>query len=215
MRRHASTTSRPSRSRASAVDARTDVYALGCVLFQMLTGDVAFPARLGGREDASRTLNEPPPSVLRAGRSAPRRQLDAVIERAMAKEPGRSRLPCLAGDLAQGGRGRGARGPGAPSARAHRSRGARPRRAGVPGAATRLERSSSRDRSARGIGGAIDRGVATTSRGDGRRSVCRRRMSGARVAEGVSRTDAAPPGSPTTRSSRARSGRRSSYMSTG
>jgi serine/threonine protein kinase len=70
------------------VDARTDVYALGCVLFHATTGRVPFPER----ESSSKMwahLNEPPPG---AGM-----ELDAVIQRAMAKEPA-DRYPS-AGDL--------------------------------------------------------------------------------------------------------------------
>jgi len=70
------------------VDARTDVYALGCVLFHAVTGRVPFPER----ESSSKMwahLNEPPPGVGLA--------LDPVIRRAMAKDPG-DRYPS-AGDL--------------------------------------------------------------------------------------------------------------------
>jgi serine/threonine protein kinase len=73
------------------VDARTDVYALGCVLFHAVTGEVPFPER----ESSSKMwahLNEPPPSV-NGGPVA----LDPVIRRAMAKDPG-DRFPS-AGDL--------------------------------------------------------------------------------------------------------------------
>jgi serine/threonine protein kinase len=73
------------------VDARTDVYALGCVLFHAVTGEVPFPER----ESSSKMwahLNEPPPSV----DSGPV-VLDPVIRRAMAKDPGDRFLS--AGDL--------------------------------------------------------------------------------------------------------------------
>ncbi len=73
------------------VDARTDVYALGCVLFHAVTGRVPFPER----ESSSKMwahLNEPPPSV--DGGSV---ALDPVIRRAMAKDPA-DRYPS-AGDL--------------------------------------------------------------------------------------------------------------------
>jgi serine/threonine protein kinase len=78
----------PEQIEARRVDARTDVYALGCVLFHAVTGQVPFPER----ESSSKMwahLNEPPP-----GAGA---KLDPVIRRAMAKEPG-DRFPS-AGDL--------------------------------------------------------------------------------------------------------------------
>jgi serine/threonine protein kinase len=82
----------PEQIEGRRVDARTDVYALGCVLFHAVTGEVPFPER----ESTSKMwahLNEPPPAVGRGGRGA----LDPVIRRAMAKEPA-DRFPS-AGDL--------------------------------------------------------------------------------------------------------------------
>ena len=78
----------PEQIEARRVDARTDVYALGCVLFHAVTGQVPFPER----ESSSKMwahLNEPPPGA------GP--ELDPVIRRAMAKDPG-DRFPS-AGDL--------------------------------------------------------------------------------------------------------------------
>jgi serine/threonine protein kinase len=85
----------PEQIEAGPVDARTDVYALGCVLFHAVTGEVPF----GERESSAKMwahLNEPPPSP---GSRGPHRLavLDPVIRRAMAKEPGK-RFPS-AGDL--------------------------------------------------------------------------------------------------------------------
>jgi serine/threonine protein kinase len=82
----------PEQIEAGRVDARTDVYALGCVLFHAVTGDVPFPER----DSTSKMwahLNEPPPT-LSGGASA---VLDPVIRRAMAKDPA-DRFPS-AGDL--------------------------------------------------------------------------------------------------------------------
>jgi serine/threonine protein kinase len=81
----------PEQIEGRRVDARTDVYALGCVLFHALTGEVPFPER----ESSSKMwahLNEDPPAV-----GSERAALDSVIRRAMAKNPG-DRFPS-AGDL--------------------------------------------------------------------------------------------------------------------
>jgi serine/threonine protein kinase len=85
----------PEQIEGGRVDARTDVYALGCVLFHLLTGEVPFP---GGESSAKlwAHLNEPPPATSdRAGRHLA--GLDPVLKRAMAKDPA-DRFPS-AGDL--------------------------------------------------------------------------------------------------------------------
>jgi serine/threonine protein kinase len=84
----------PEQIEGRRVDARTDVYALGCMLFHTVTGEVPFPER----ESPSKMwahLNEPPPPVgsQHGGGAA----LDPVIRRAMAKDPAH-RFPS-AGDL--------------------------------------------------------------------------------------------------------------------
>jgi Protein kinase domain/PASTA domain len=75
------------------IDARTDVYALGCVLFHAVSGRVPFPDRESSAKMWAH-LNEPPPV---AGASDGSRALDRVIRRAMEKDPAR-RFPS-AGDL--------------------------------------------------------------------------------------------------------------------
>jgi serine/threonine protein kinase len=78
----------PEQIEAQRVDARTDVYALGCVLFHAVSGEVPFPERESSAKMWAH-LNEPP--------AAADRVLDPVIRRAMAKDPGR-RFPS-AGDF--------------------------------------------------------------------------------------------------------------------
>jgi serine/threonine protein kinase len=84
----------PEQIEGRRVDARTDVYALGCVLFHAVTGEVPFPERESSAKMWAH-LNEPPPPV--RSRDAARAALGPVIRRAMAKEP-TDRFPS-AGDL--------------------------------------------------------------------------------------------------------------------
>jgi serine/threonine-protein kinase len=68
------------------VDARTDIYALGCMLFQMLTGVRPFEAE--SREIMlRRRLHEPPPHVRDLRPELPRR-LDTLIAHMLARAPG-------------------------------------------------------------------------------------------------------------------------------
>ena len=77
----------PEQLESGAVDARTDVYALGCVLFQTLTGRVPFP-----RDSLAATMfahfEAAPPSVTALVPEAPE-ALDRVVATAMAKDPAR------------------------------------------------------------------------------------------------------------------------------
>ncbi len=83
----------PEQMTSGRVDARTDVYALGCVLHEMLSGSVPFPGT--DMQKMWAHVNEPLPVL--EGEAA--RQLAGVIRRATAKDP-RDRYPS-AGDLAR------------------------------------------------------------------------------------------------------------------
>jgi serine/threonine-protein kinase len=62
-----------------------DVYALGCVLYETLTGQVPFP-RSSELETLVAHIDEPPPKPSEA-RAEVSDGLDAVVEQAMAKDP--------------------------------------------------------------------------------------------------------------------------------
>jgi hypothetical protein len=85
----------PEQISGGLLDARVDVYALGCLLFKLLTGGVPFP-RDGEAARLYAHLNDPPPApslyVPEASMA-----LDDVVIRAMSKQPG-DRHPS-AGDL--------------------------------------------------------------------------------------------------------------------
>ncbi|MFL5901987.1 MAG: serine/threonine-protein kinase [Solirubrobacterales bacterium] len=85
----------PEQISGGEIDARTDVYALGCLLFKLLTGEVPFP-KDGEAARLFAHLNDPPPApslyVPEVSMA-----LDDVVIRAMSKSP-EDRYPS-AGDL--------------------------------------------------------------------------------------------------------------------
>jgi serine/threonine-protein kinase len=91
----------PEQIEGGHVDARTDVYALGCVLYECLTGAPPFSH---GTEHAvlHAHLVDPPPSVTRVRPELPL-AYDGVIATAMAKLPDDRFATC--GELAQAARG--------------------------------------------------------------------------------------------------------------
>jgi pSer/pThr/pTyr-binding forkhead associated (FHA) protein len=77
------------------VDARADVYTLGCLLFETLTGETPF-ARWEGGPEALAHVSAPRPSPVELCPDLPR-EFDDVVRRAMATDPN-ERYPS-AGDL--------------------------------------------------------------------------------------------------------------------
>lgn len=75
----------PEQLAGADVDGRTDIYSLGCVLFEILTGHLPF-ARRTPREAVVARLVEPPPrpSAIKPGLP---RFADEIVAKAMAREP--------------------------------------------------------------------------------------------------------------------------------
>ena len=86
----------PEQIRGEEVDGRADIYALGCVLFECVSGERPFE-RENELAVVFAHLNEPPPRVtdVRPGLAA---GWDGVVARALAKEPKERYASC--GDLA-------------------------------------------------------------------------------------------------------------------
>src|SRR3954447_18440080 len=85
----------PEQLQGGQLDARADVYALGCVLYQALTGNVPYPRDTEPAKIWAH-MSEPPPSVVQTVGDVPP-QFEDVVQRAMAKDPNDRYLS--AGDL--------------------------------------------------------------------------------------------------------------------
>jgi serine/threonine protein kinase len=82
----------PEQVEGKPIDARSDIFAFGCVLYEMLTGKSAF-----GRETTSETiaaiLHEDPPPLSKSGIAIPE-ELQRIISRCLEKDPER-RFPSM------------------------------------------------------------------------------------------------------------------------
>jgi len=75
----------PEQIEGGSIDARADIYSLGCVLFECLTGERPFE-RDSELSVVFAHLNEPPPRLSQLRPELPQ-ELDAVFETALAKSP--------------------------------------------------------------------------------------------------------------------------------
>ena len=107
----------PEQFKGGTPDARTDVYSLGCVLFECLTGRPPFVSE----NDAGLMyahLQEPPPSAHRRGTHELPGAIDGVLATAMAKAP-TDRYPAAGAFADEASRALGVRwrcrGPGRPN----------------------------------------------------------------------------------------------------
>jgi len=90
----------PEQLRGDPLDARTDIYALGCLLYQLLTGRVPYPLGSAGAKVWAH-VSDPPPVPSTTAPDLPK-EIDEVIARAMAKDP--TRRYHSAGDLGRAAR---------------------------------------------------------------------------------------------------------------
>jgi streptogramin lyase len=84
----------PEQIEGGPVDGRTDIYALGCLLYECLTGETPF-ARSSRLAMAWAHLEEEPPRATERRPELPE-AINAVIRKAMAKEPAERYTTCAA-----------------------------------------------------------------------------------------------------------------------
>jgi serine/threonine protein kinase len=77
----------PEELRGETVDQRSDTYSLGCMLYEMLTGERAFPQTILKELLAARLANAYRPMVRRSWRTP--RRLRQLVDRCLALDPAR------------------------------------------------------------------------------------------------------------------------------
>jgi hypothetical protein len=75
----------PEQAKGKRADRRSDVFALGCVLYEMVTGKRAFPGE-SQAESLSAILRDDPPAMHLSGRHVPA-VLESVVSRCLEKDP--------------------------------------------------------------------------------------------------------------------------------
>src|SRR5262245_15667154 len=76
----------PEQVRGLAVDGRTDVFALGCVMYEMLSGTRAF-GRPTAADTLSAILNDDPPALTGTSRAVTS-GWDHIVRHCLEKDPG-------------------------------------------------------------------------------------------------------------------------------